>query len=405
MFTFLLFFGSFTTSRSTVEFFIPTPQFAFISPSFGPQYDIRRDRSTCFIAGNRNNQGNKAKMMSNTLKRDRSSSPLSTRKRPIMGETKNNDRITTNSTSSSSRTTRDSVSTSSTKNVAKEPIYITVGPQGAGKTTLLSKIRHQSSTGLSENLHQEASSSSILDIAIDDQRGVYLKIPVELFSANSGGAMEDSSSILYTQHSNLLQYNLHNKTISQRINDPCNDEMRYVTQRLCNKITRQDFEDKIKVLYTNHSSIQSTWQQVLRRDLSHGAINQLEYESHGGDLIACLVEVVEELNPSNNGDSCTGNEFPVSHVDLYVSECIFKELPREDPLSLLSYNLGFPNNVHVNSIVDKQWFDFVEGRTMSGLAAAISKLGFLAEKDEFQNLPLAWGNTNSVSTSLALESS
>jgi hypothetical protein len=381
MLGFLLFFGSITR---TAQFFIPI-RFAFIT---SPQYlSSIRGSSTC-VAANSNQDNSRVKVVTNTLNRDRRVSPLSTSRRSMMDA---NDMIANGGNNTHHHgtyaTTSDNAEPRTKNNGSKEPIYITIGPQGAGKTTLLSKILIPSSIELNENYAQ--ASTSILDVAIDDQRGVYWKIPVELFCAN--GTIEESS-MLYSTHSNLLQYNLYNKTISQRINDPSNDEMRYITQRLSNKITRRDFEEKINALYINHNSIQSTWQKVLYRDLLHGAINQLEYES-SGDLITCLVETVEEFIMY---DSDASSDFPVSHVDLYVTECIFKELPQEDPLSLM--NLELPNsNGHFDSVINKQWFDYVKGRNMSGLAAAVSKLGFLAESDEFQGMPLAWGNTNSVS--------
>jgi hypothetical protein len=104
-----------------------------------------------------------------------------------------------------------------------------------------------------------------------------------------------------------------------------------------------------------------------------------------------------ECEMSNNSESGCSDNF-ISHVDLFIVEGIFKEHRYDDNQFVLS-DL-FSSYKHFDDAdISKQWSDWVNHQPMSGLAAAASKLQFLAENDEFQFQPLAWGNTNSVSIS------
>ena len=240
---------------------------------------------------------------------------------------------------------------------SKGVIYITVGPQCAGKTTLLTKSIDSVEVASTDSL-------PVMDISIDDQDGVYLKIPSRYFLTNS------APSKLSEQADELLQI-VHNKSISERIYDATNDEMRWIAQRLCNQMTKDELGSRIMAL----DSTQSVWQSVLQTDGDEPMRNGTRTYSQPVDWRICLLEVVEEYVFSDSDEI-------FETVDLFVVESIFKTP---------NTNMSIRRNGDLDSFF---WPPSIAKRALSGLAMASMKLKYLAKKEI--ETPLAWGNTNAV---------
>ena len=219
-------------------------------------------------------------------------------------------------------------------------------------------LQSHPSTDASQPIAQE------LDICIDDQDGVYLKVPTKLFLSNCNPTTSEP-----THHELLLNTVAHNKTISQRIYDASNDEMRWITQRLCNEMTKDDFQSRIMGNRDNKAT-QSVWKTVLQQDEKNS--------TSGGEHIdwtSCLLEAVEEYRFDDT-------EEILECVDLFVVEGIFKTPTRR-------VSMTEPTSSFV-------WPSYIANRPLSGLSAATLKLKYLAKEHEDQSVPLAWGNTNTV---------
>jgi hypothetical protein len=251
--------------------------------------------------------------------------------------------------------------------IGKGPIFITIGPQGAGKTTFISNLSADVSADA-----DTATTPHAVDICIDNQEGVYLPIPIDLFLVNS---IENKT--LATKHNALIQYSIHNNTIQERIYDAANDEMRWITQRLCNQITQQEFINKIMTMDTNNAT-QATWKNVLQRD------GDADVDGESPDWKTYLLKIVDD-------NVLKEHDIHVDHVDLFVVESIFKQTPKNLPFA--STNGGADAFAKTN--ID--WPSHITNRPKSGLLAVSSKLKFLAMDEIHQSTSLAWGNTNAVS--------
>lgn len=108
-----------------------------------------------------------------------------------------------------------------------QPLYITVGPPCSGKTTW---IRKQN-----DNAAVESTIPKILDICIDDQPGVYHRIPTAFFLPET--VYSDNNS---TQRHQCLSNVIFGRSIKERINDL--SELRAVLLRFANKTTKDDFQ-------------------------------------------------------------------------------------------------------------------------------------------------------------------
>lgn len=238
-------------------------------------------------------------------------------------------------------------------------IYITIGPQSCGKSTFLKELSSETSAAAAPTNVTKEQLEPVRDISIDDQGGVYLKVPTELFFSNS-----EPQNLPQPLHE-ILQTSIHQKSLSQRIYDEMNNEMRWITQRLCNQITENEFRSLVMTL--GDDTTKANWENLLKRDSCGGQVT---------DWKACLLEAVEE-------NVFVATEKAFDTVDLFVVEGIFK-----------TTNAGMPESTE-NFHYD--WPPFIANRTLSGLDAASSKLKFLAMNHADQSLHIAWGNTNSVS--------
>mmetsp|Transcript_17063 Transcript_17063/g.25700 ORF Transcript_17063/g.25700 Transcript_17063/m.25700 type:complete len:628 (+) Transcript_17063:82-1965(+) len=317
----------------------------------------------------------------------------------------------------------------------KGPIYITIGPQCSGKTSFLSSLVSESEL-------------PVIDISIDDQKGVYLKIPTKLFLHDSPNDLlakhndktnniSQSSSI--DNHKDLLHTSVHNKTIADRICDASNDEMRLVVQRLCQGITAEEFREKaMNMLDDKTKSTQGSWQRLPTEEIKNITSSDQSCQDsneHEHDWRLVLIQAVEEhiqnLKPTSSSASASASSHSSSssstsrepratmsqHCQLFVVEGIFKT--SSTSASRSRSRSSVPSVLEMNSLdiggetgdtCDFEWPHHITSRNMSGLNAAISKLKHVAnananstthsnsKKSANPNLamtPVAWGNTNS----------
>lgn len=243
----------------------------------------------------------------------------------------------------------------------KGVLYIPIGPQCCGKTTFLTGSLPDSNFN----------SSSLVDISIDDQEGVYLKIPSHHFLTDSDS---DHSSRV-----ELLQTVVHNKSISERIYDKQNNEQRWIAQRLCNEITADEFRNRIMTL---DDTTQSVWHSLLQTDGDEAT----QGSNEPVDWRIFLLEAVE-------GHVFDTKSERFETIDLFVVESIFKN-PTENMTMLLGITSSTPSTNGVSASID--WPVSVVNQKLSGLNAASTKLDYLARRET--HLSIAWGNTNAVSS-------
>ncbi len=264
--------------------------------------------------------------------------------------------------------TMDTASASKTQ-PKKLPIYITIGPQGVGKTTFLSNL----------NRCYENSTQSLEDITIDDQAGVYIPTPLELWLIDNPPSSKSNSSTNLQSFKSYLNTNLHGKTISQRIYNE-NREMKLVVQRLNNILSANEFRQQVMSLddeymdrKTNASLKQLCTKQRVRSI-------RMPY-----DWKESLIHVVEEFHRSEINEKSMQKKSNV--VQLFVVESIFKS-PTPTLNSFLS-SLSSNNNNNNNNNNKKN-------SSMNAINKASTKLNQYAQNSP--NVALSWGNTNTKVT-------
>jgi hypothetical protein len=149
----------------------------------------------------------------------------------------------------------------------------------------------------------------------------------------------------------LLERRLIGKSISSRIYDSSNDEMRCVLQRLRGVLTADEFQERMQNLYPI-----DTQQQVKQQGQK---LQDSQEEAKNGTLCRELIHAVEGvvLQQQQQDDMP-----PLESVELFVVESIFRPRP-------------------------------VAGQS-TALEAAVSNLKDAATNSNHSHLPLAWGNTN-----------
>ena len=273
------------------------------------------------------------------------------------------------------------------------PIYIPIGPQGAGKTTFLSKLK-QSYENQNQNQNQNstdtrtATSTSMItdepstssattttttlhDITIDDQDGVYIPTPIQLWFINQPPSLRNNNTNIQSIDT-YLQTNVHGKTISNRIyNDTNTIEMRLVIQRLNNVLTAHEFRQHILSFHNNPSldnSTNASLRQLCKKQRHETIVLPYDWKER-------LIYIVEEF--------CTNElksleEQRSSVVQLFIVESIFKNQTPTLKSFLSTFN---NNNSNSNS-----------NSTLNGINAASTKLNYFAHHES--QTALAWGNTN-----------
>jgi hypothetical protein len=221
------------------------------------------------------------------------------------------------------------------------PIYITIGAQCVGKTTLLKKI--------SANKNSTAAMQPIRDITLDEQRGVYIKVPVELY-LRDGPPINEMDGADDDDDTYLLDRRIQGKTIRHRIyTGATNAEMRAVLQRFYNRISAQQLEQRILDIYRNHSL------ELLQREPNNKKVNMtMDNVTEDHVMMQAARELIDAVE-----DVHKRVETRPQQVDLFVVESLFRPHPKTN---------------------------------RTGTEAAQATLLRLANTRLQQ--PLAWGNTN-----------
>lgn len=281
----------------------------------------------------------------------------------------------------------------SVSHIERSPIYVTIGPQNAGKTTFLATLsrRHDGmpdagagtstqspSSSTISALPEPAHSSCVQDITIDDQQGVYIPTPIELWFLNQQPSRKKTTEDMFS----LLRTNVHGKTISERIYDVNgNHEMRFVIQRLNNIISAYEFRQKLSSL-DDGGCTNSNLKQLYKKDRVSSSSNRNMNRNASVNWKESLIDIVEDFHRKTTSNNDIHNMRKSAIVQLFVPESIFKN---QSPIlsSLLSTctSTSCNNNNNNNNHM-----------MMSGLNAATAKLNNLAMNQH--NIPLAWGNTN-----------
>lgn len=167
---------------------------------------------------------------------------------------------------------------------SNQPLYITIGPPCAGKTTLLRRL-------------QERMGTPIQDVTLDEQRDVYVPVPVEYFLVNESHDEQDC----------FLKKRIQYKTLENRIYDNAtNGELRAILQRVNGTLACEDFETCIRNLYTEHAKSSST-----------NKTNTTDYYS---SIATLVIDTVEDLLQSK--------DTPIpSHIQLFCVESLFRPHP------------------------------------------------------------------------------
>lgn len=222
------------------------------------------------------------------------------------------------------------------------PLYITIGPQCSGKTTYLSK-----------------QTAEVVDISIDDQEGIYHKIPSQVFLHPDAATMSNNSLLLKT---------LYDKTILERIKCPtqmemkivlkffsCSHEQKSISVNSDTKAQALILENEFKNISKYYSSPRST--------IPHWKL------SYPDDLLRDLVQAMISLKYPNSKNSLVSEQAvhfqpPKNEVDLFVAEAIFNP-----PVAALE-------------------------KAISLLHPPPQKLYPSLQNQNFSHVPIAWGNTN-----------
>jgi hypothetical protein len=169
------------------------------------------------------------------------------------------------------------------KKALRAPLYITVGPQCSGKTTMLSKILGNSDT----------------DVSIDAQKGVYYSIPLEYALNIDPRNMTETERAVKVQKClpfAVVNQTIHGSTLQQRILHPSQYELHLVLQRLCGKISADEFRDALKNNIPPPFAIPTHDQKE--------------------ELIQCVEHTIRKSHPKQT--------FISSEIDLFVADAIFK---------------------------------------------------------------------------------
>lgn len=228
------------------------------------------------------------------------------------------------------------------------PLYIPIGPPCAGKTTLLARI-----------LSPDGAPASSRDITIDDQEGVYLKIPTGLFLADGGGRGAARAADV-----RLLNRKIHGKTVAQRLYGS-NYEMRAVLRRLAGRTGAEQFREEIfRQLGCTAAGSGPGDDGAVQSVRKNGSPITVPKNVVAECLVAAVEKWMEEAAGKAGELDPPTILGPDGQADLFVVEAIFNPGQRGS-------------------------------RTVpSGVNLAQSKLDRLARDRSTRSLPLAWGNTN-----------
>ena len=146
-----------------------------------------------------------------------------------------------------------------TGNSTVQPLIVTIGPPCSGKTTWIRR--------------QQQKNSTIVDVAIDDQKGVYIPLPAHVFWNQSASTTAASSS-------SFLLYN--NQSIHERIwgSSGTETELRLVLQRIVGILNETEFSMEIADLYQAQPMLASILCSTLELYLQRAPARSKKIPSH-----------------------------------------------------------------------------------------------------------------------------
>jgi hypothetical protein len=194
------------------------------------------------------------------------------------------------------------VPSSSSDSDSAAPLYITVGPPCCGKTSWFQR-QFQAPTA------NDKAAPTILDIALDDQRDVYIPVPTRcLLTKQAANENETNKQEEANMHQDrlLLQRQLHGKTLLQRIEQD-NVELRLVLQRWVGDLSPEEFKIAITACLTSNDQCNS------ESDDTHQAIR---------DWIA-TVEAFLSPSPSSSSSTTSSLQPPPPPLPLPKETMVF----------------------------------------------------------------------------------
>ena len=201
----------------------------------------------------------------------------------------------------------------------KQPIYITIGPPCSGKTTILStlqqkkKLTRTGTTLTQSELNSESKSkldstttftTDIHDIALDDQKGVYIPVDCQLFLKP-----DDALHPQRPWNKKIL-----GKSIQSRIQGTENQELKLILQRCHGILSKTQFQQAIAHLYPADTPTLITNTSTTTPRLATG--NNNKKQQLGQSLINAVEQIMSEVH-----------ERP-STIDLFIVEALFRPHPR-----------------------------------------------------------------------------
>ncbi|KAL7464545.1 hypothetical protein ACHAXS_004881 [Conticribra weissflogii] len=256
-------------------------------------------------------------------------------------------------------------------------LYITVGPQCSGKTTILRNLFGKSSHKAAGPDETDEMSAIGLDVTIDDQEMVYIPVPLQFFLQKP--YLNDSDTTSY--YSNLLERDVLGQKIRQRINDPSQDELTLVIQRLGGILSGEKF--KARILRNNQQNANGN------SNINNGCEKICRQKSVEDELVDALEFVSSISSNKNEYDSVNSIARLPKTVDLFIVESIFRERPLhnfcEESNEKSSNFTPSTNIVLAPSALDAAQH-ILQHHANSTLPQSRSK--------HPSNAPLAWGNTN-----------
>ena len=216
------------------------------------------------------------------------------------------------------------------------------------------------------------------DVTIDDQKGVYIPVPVFLFQYE---ALPDNATIpnMTTSKTTFLwngkdirkQY-VHNQSLVDRIYDSNNNEMRWVVQRLTNRISAEEFRRRCMGNMDSSSTAES------RGDDSISKMKYLKERGH----------IRKRVNINGDDDTSSWALFLIRAVEERCAMNVNSGINKEDKNS----------NKTICRTMDVFIREGIFQKPSEGLLKAKERLLELAIKDEIldSKTPISWGNTNTV---------
>jgi hypothetical protein len=255
------------------------------------------------------------------------------------------------------------------------PLYITVGPPCAGKTTWVRRMQQtqqqqqeSSSAGLSKNGNRNnkaATMTTIHDVTIDDQPGVYVPLPTSWYLSRHN--KKNSSDGRGDDDAAARRFIVHGKSAYDRIQDQV--ELCTILARLSNQISRD--ECTAKLLSVNNNN---------------GIYNNDTVVSSTRGILAAVEEYMESTTTTTTTGSTSSDE-PTSRtmtkiqlpetIDLFVVEALFPDRPA-----------GNNNNNNNNNKNHHQHHPSASKST-----GAIAKAGQVLRDQPIADT-IVWGNTN-----------